>query len=183
MSGYLKHISVLVVDDCNFARRVSVRVLECFGARDVREAFDGDDAIDQIIADKPDIVLTDWVMSPKNGLDLTRWVRTGHNSPDPYLPVIMMSSYSDLERVREARDAGANEFLVKPMAPIDLMKRIQSVVEKPRPFIRTDAYFGPERRRRAMAFTGKDRRLDREAITLSGDKDSDRAKAASIMFD
>lgn len=183
MSGYLHNISMLVVDDCNFTRRVSVRILECFGARNVREALDGDDAIDQVIAQKPDIVLTDWVMFPRSGLHFTHWARTGRDTPDPYLPIIMMSSYSDLPRVKEARDAGVNEFLVKPMAPVDLMRRIQSIIEKPRPFIRDDDYFGPDRRRRMMAFDGEDRRFDRNTIALSGVHKTARSKSASISFE
>ena len=174
---------MLLVDDCNFTRRVSVRILECFGARNVREALDGDDAIDQVIAKKPDIVLTDWVMSPRSGLHFTHWVRTGRDTPDPYLPIIMMSSYSDLDRVKEARDAGVNEFLVKPMAPVDLMRRIQSIIEKPRPFIRNDDYFGPDRRRRMMPFDGEDRRFDRNAILLGGAHKSSHGKSASISFE
>jgi PleD family two-component response regulator len=174
---------MLVVDDCNFTRRVSVRILECFGARNVREALDGDDAIDQVIAKKPDIVLTDWVMSPRSGLHFTHWARTGRDTPDPYLPIIMMSSYSDLDRVKEARDAGVNEFLVKPMAPVDLMRRIQSIIEKPRPFVRNDNYFGPDRRRRMMPFDGEDRRFDHNAILLRGAHKNSHGKSASISFE
>jgi len=158
VSGYLDKISIIAVDDNDFTRRISVRILQCFGAKDVREALDGEDAKQQILAEKPDIVLTDWIMPPHNGIDLARWIRTGDSSPDRLLPIIMMSSYSDLERVAEARDAGVNEFLVKPMSPKDLMRRVQVVVEKPRSYVRTDGYFGPERRRREMPFVGEDRR-------------------------
>lgn len=160
MSGYLDKISILVVDDNDFTRRISVRILQCFGAKDVREALDGENAKQQILVDKPDIVLTDWIMPPHDGIDLTRWVRTGDSSQDRFLPIIMMSAYSDLERVAEARDAGVNEFLVKPMSPKNLMRRVQAVVEKPRSYVRTDGYFGPERRRREMPFVGEDRRDD-----------------------
>jgi CheY-like chemotaxis protein len=183
VSGYLHNITILVVDDCHFTRRVSVRILGCFGARGIREALDGDDAIEQVIAQKPDIVLTDWVMKPTSGMDFTRWVRTGRDSPDPYLPIIMMSSYSDLDRVRDARDAGVNEFLVKPMAPIDLMRRMQAVVEKPRPFIRNEGYFGPDRRRRAMAFDGQDRRLNTDSLLSSTTRKSGAANASSFVFE
>lgn len=158
MSGYLDNISILVVDDNAFTRQLSVNILRCFGARDLSEAGNGEDAKNHILSDKPDIVLTDWVMPPHNGIDLARWVRTGDGSPDPFLPIIMMTGYSDLERVAEARDAGVNEFLVKPMSPKNLMRRVQAVVEKPRSYIRHDAYFGPERRRREMPFIGVDKR-------------------------
>jgi len=160
VSGYLENISILVVDDNTFTRRLSVNILRCFGARDLEQAEDGEDAKNHIVSRTPDIVLTDWVMPPHNGIDLARWVRTGDGSPDPFLPIIMMSGYSDLERVAEARDAGVNEFLVKPMSPKNLMRRVQAVVEKPRSYIRHDAYFGPERRRRELPFIGADKRDD-----------------------
>ena len=160
MSGYLDKISILVVDDNDFTRRISVRILQCFGAKDVREALNGEDAKQQTLAEKPDIVLTDWIMPPYDGIDLARWLRTGDGSPDRFVPIIMMSAYSDLVRVAEARDAGVNEFLVKPMSPKGLMRRVQAVVEKPRSYVRTNGFFGPERRRRKMPFVGADRRED-----------------------
>ena len=160
MSGYLENISILVVDDNTFTRQLSVDILRCFGARDLDQADNGEDAKKHILSTKPDIVLTDWVMPPHNGIDLARWVRTGDGSPDPFLPIIMMTAYSDLERVAEARDAGVNEFLAKPMSPKNLMRRVQAVVEKPRSYIRNDGYFGPERRRRELPYIGDDRRDD-----------------------
>lgn len=160
MSGYLDKISIMVVDDNDFTRRISVHILQCFGAKDVREAVDGEDAKQQILAEKPDIVLTDWIMPPHDGIDLARWMRSGNDSPDRLLPIIMMSAYSAIERVAEARDAGVNEFLVKPMSPNGLIRRVQAVVEKPRAYVRTEGYFGPERRRRELPFVGEDRRDD-----------------------
>lgn len=157
-NGYLRNVSFLVVDDCDFTRRVSAQILRCFGAEDIYEAFDGEDAKHQVADHNPDIVLTDWMMKPMDGIQFTRWTRTGSDTPDPFLPIVMMSSYSDADRVLEARDAGVNEFLVKPMTPKGLMKRLQSVIEKPRPFVRTDGYFGPDRRRRDLPYRGPDRR-------------------------
>lgn len=157
-NGYLKNVSFLIVDDCDFTRRVSAQILRCFGAESIYEAFDGEDAKHQVADHKPDIVLTDWMMKPTDGISFTRWVRKGSDSPAPFLPIIMMTSYSDADRVLEARDAGVNEFLVKPMTPKSLMTRLQSVIEKPRVFVRTDDYFGPDRRRRDLPFQGPDRR-------------------------
>lgn len=159
-SGYLKNISFLVVDDCDFTRRVSTQILRCFGAHNIYEAFDGEDAKHQVADHKPDIVLLDWMMRPTDGIQFTQWARRDRSSPDPYLPIVMMSSFAEVERVKQARDAGVNEFLVKPMTPKDLMKRLQSVIEKPRPFVRIRDYFGPDRRRRNLGHPGKERRAD-----------------------
>jgi two-component system, chemotaxis family, chemotaxis protein CheY len=61
----------------------------------------------------------------------------------------MVSAYAELWRVREARDAGCNEFVVKPFAARTLYAKIRTIVENPRPFVEVpDGYFGPDRRRR-----------------------------------
>ena len=57
-----------------------------------------------------------------------------------------------------ARDAGVNEFVVKPFSAQGLFTRIQAVIEKPRPFVKVSGYFGPDRRRRRRPFEGEERR-------------------------
>jgi len=54
--------------------------------------------------------------------------------------------------VRQARDAGVNEFIAKPVTSRNLFLRIAAVVERPRPFVRASTYFGPDRRRQNDAF-------------------------------
>jgi hypothetical protein len=61
--------------------------------------------------------------------------------------------------VQEARDVGVNEFLSKPVTARGVLSRIAQVVDNPRPYVRTDGYFGPDRRRRADPdYTGPRRR-------------------------
>ena len=79
------------------------------------------------------------------------------------VPVVLVTGYSALQRVAEARDAGVTEFLVKPFSANDLAKRIAYVINKPRDYIDSDDYFGPDRRRRmAPDFKGPFRRADDE---------------------
>ena len=59
----------------------------------------------------------------------------------------MLTGHSELARVQEARDSGIHEFLAKPISAKSLFTRIAAIIENPRPFINTDAYFGPDRRR------------------------------------
>jgi len=65
------------------------------------------------------------------------------------IPIIMLTGHATLRRVAEARDAGVSEFLTKPLTARAVIGRIGQVVEHPRSFVRTDDYFGPDRRRRA----------------------------------
>jgi DNA-binding NtrC family response regulator len=65
------------------------------------------------------------------------------------IPVIMITGHSTQRRVSEARDAGVNEFLAKPLTARGVLDRVALVIDHPRSYVRTDTYFGPDRRRHA----------------------------------
>jgi DNA-binding response OmpR family regulator len=95
-------------------------------------------------------------MAPMDGLELTRLIRTSEDSPDPFVPIIMLSGHVD--RMRAARDAGVSEFMMKPVSVRTFLACLGAVVERPRPFVRANGYFGPDRRRMLTPFSGPDRR-------------------------
>lgn len=98
-------------------------------------------------------------MKPMDGISFTRIVRNDPASPNPYVPVILMTGFSEKRRVLQARDAGVTEFLVKPFNAHDLYKRIVQVIERPRQFVRAEDFFGPDRRRKKTpGFLGPFRR-------------------------
>ncbi|MEE8129654.1 MAG: hypothetical protein V3T48_05170, partial [Vicinamibacterales bacterium] len=102
---------------------------------------------------------------PLNGLDFVRMVRFGKESPNRYVPIIMLTGHTELHRVCEARDAGVNEFLSKPVSAKAVYSRIASIIENPRMFVHTKTYFGPCRRRRNLGAPRgmKERRADESA--------------------
>jgi len=97
-------------------------------------------------------------MEPMDGLEFTRAVRMDPTSPNPFIPIIMLTGHTEMHRIVEARDAGVTEFLAKPVTANGVYARIKSVVENPRPFIKTDRYLGPSRRRRQQDIGGANRR-------------------------
>ena len=106
-----------------------------------------------------DIIMTDLAMQPLDGIDFVRLLRNSADSPSPMAPVIMITGHSTHKRVNEARDVGVTEFLSKPVTARGVLERIGRVVDNPRPFVRTNTYFGPDRRRRADPdYTGPMRR-------------------------
>lgn len=143
----LSNLKVLMVDDNQHMRMLVRSILGAFGLKQVEDSDNAGAAFDKFIQFSPDIVITDLHMEPKSGLDLVRRIRTADDSPNPYVPIIVLSGYSEAVRVAEARDAGANEFLTKPISALSIYRRIQSVIENPRSFVRTGGYFGPDRRR------------------------------------
>ncbi len=156
--GYLSNVKFLIVEDNKFMQTVVRRVLSALGAREVRECNDGADALKILKTWPADIVITDWAMEPLDGIELTTMIRTAADSTNPYVPIIMLTAYSEMNRIVEARDSGVNEFVVKPISVNTLFSRIQAVIERPRPFIRIKDFFGPDRRRKDLPFNEPDRR-------------------------
>ncbi len=156
----LERLHFLVVDDNKHMRALVKTILHALGAKSVVEAQDGADAFREMRHFPADMIICDWNMSPLDGLDFVRLVRTGNDSPNPFVPIIMLTGHTEMHRVLEARDAGVHEFLAKPISAKSLYTRIRMIIDKPRSFIRTNTYFGPDRRRRQVPFRGKDRRKD-----------------------
>ena len=165
MSGYrFDRLKMLVVDDNPHMRKIASTILQAFGIVQISEAADAQSAWKVLGEFNPDVVLLDWMMEGMTGLDLAKMIRTSAGSPNPFVPIIMLTGHTSVERVRQARDAGVNEFLAKPVSVKAVLTRLTAVIEYPRPFVRTKVYFGPCRRRRgAEEYRGPERRAGAEA--------------------
>ncbi len=178
---YLKDVKFLIVDDNAFMRTIIRRVLSALHAEQVREAGDGEDALQIMQAFVPDIVILDWEMKPMDGLAFTRKVRLSKDSPNVFTPIIMVSGHSERGRVVAARDAGVNEFVVKPISAKSLFDRIQAVIERPRPFVRMKSYFGPDRRRKTVDHGGEERRVAKPEMVPPRDHPM-RQSEVNVLF-
>jgi CheY-like chemotaxis protein len=159
-----KLLKILVVDDNPHMRTIVCEVLRAIGVRDLYEASNGDEAMHKLRAYPVDILLTDLAMEPTDGIELVRRLRTTQDSPNQMLPVIMISGHASERRVKEARDAGVNEFLAKPITVRGVLERIAEVIDHARPYVRCETYFGPDRRRHDdAAYLGERRRSTDDA--------------------
>ena len=160
MSGYrFDRLKVLVVDDNQNMRKLVITILQAFGVLQIFEAADGKGAWNMLRESNPDVVILDWMMEGMTGIDVVKMVRTSAQTPNPFVPIIMLTGHTHIERVRQARDAGVNEFLAKPVSVSAIFSRLVSVIEHPRPYVRTKSYFGPCRRRRPSdSYGGPERR-------------------------
>jgi len=157
----LSSIHVLLADDNPNMRAIVAAMLKSVGVGRLTEAEDGAGALEVLRREAVDIVIVDFRMKPMDGVAFTRAVRNDADSPNPYLPVIMMTGHSERSRVTEARDAGVTEFVAKPVKPRTLLTRLEAVILRPRPFVRSARYFGPDRRRtRTESYAGPFRRAD-----------------------
>jgi two-component system, chemotaxis family, chemotaxis protein CheY len=160
MSG-LSNLHILVIDDNPHMRGIVVAILRGAGFTRIKEASDGAQALDEMRTSIPDIIVCDLTMDPIDGLEFTKMLRTAPDSPNPYIPIIMMTGHTERSKVTAARDVGVNELVAKPISAKTLLERIVSVIDRPRPFVRAQSYTGPCRRRgTAEDYAGPRRRRD-----------------------
>jgi len=164
MSGYdFENLNVLICDDSRQIRSLLKTFLSGFGVTSICETRDAETAYQEMQNFDPDLVITDWNMQPTSGIELVKRIRLDEGSPNPYVPIIMLTGFTELYRVKQARDAGITSFLAKPLSAQSLYKRMVSVVDDQRPFIRNGQYFGPDRRtNRIVDYGGQNRRGSNE---------------------
>lgn len=141
-------IRVLLVDDNRYMRALLAEILRAIGVVRIVEAGDGAEGLALLSEQPVDLVITDLSMQPLDGIDFVRLLRRSPESPGPQVPVIMLTGNSTVSRVNEARDAGVNEFLAKPLDARAVVERVHWVIENPRPHVNREVYVGPDRRRR-----------------------------------
>lgn len=148
-----------VVDSNTQSRQFLVSLLESVGQDRVWSCAKPEEALAWMEAEgPPDALIVDRALAPMDGIAFARYLRTVVEGRVRYVPVILIVSRINREDLLLARNAGVNEVLAKPVSAAGLSSRLAAVLEAPRPFIRTPDYFGPDRRRRQVPFTGADRR-------------------------
>lgn len=148
MAYELDSVKLLIVDDMAPMLSLIKSTLKIMGFHEIYTARDGEEAFELVCKHDPDLILTDWVMDPIDGLEFTKNVRKDPMTPNPYVPIIMMTGFSSKLRVEMSRDHGITEFIVKPFNAKDLYARIFQIIEKPRQFVDAGDFFGPDRRRK-----------------------------------
>ena len=152
-------LNILIVEDNVHFRTLIHSILEALGIQDLEEARDGAEAIEILGEMQPDLVILDWKMDGMDGVECVRQIRALEDV-NRFVPIIMVTGYTETSLKREARDAGVNDFLGKPISPQSLLGRIVHVMDNVPEFYQGDDYFGPDRRRAAAKFEGADRRKE-----------------------
>ena len=110
MSGYrFDRLKVLVVDDNAHMRKLVITILQAFGVSQIYEADSGNRAWTVLRESNPDVIVADWVMEGMSGIEMVQMIRTNPQTPNPFVPVIMLTGHTHIDQVRQARDAGVNE--------------------------------------------------------------------------
>lgn len=173
MAYDFSRLKVLVVDDNRYMRSVFREFLRALGVSsgNIRECSDGEEAIEVSAAFLPDLIISDYLMEPMDGFELARRIRRDEDSPNPYVPIILCTGYTELGLVIAARDAGVNEVLAKPITANTLYNRIRTIIEEPRQFVQLDSFFGPDRRRKDVPVEEERRVADAGGLAAGAGQD------------
>lgn len=112
---------VLVADDSSTMRKIIIRSLQAVGVPGAIEASDGAEAVSLFKPGEFDLILTDWNMPGKSGLEVIQEIR----DKDPSVPIIMVTTEADRARVVQAIQAGVSDYLVKPFTAETLREKLE----------------------------------------------------------
>jgi two-component system chemotaxis response regulator CheY len=125
----LSALKVLVVDDMSFCRTLVRNLLVAAGVKQVEMAAGVDQAARQIREMAPDLLVLDWELAERSGIDLLQMIRGGADGADPTIAVLMLTAYREEHRVRQAMSAGITSYLTKPFTAGDFLAKVRFCVE------------------------------------------------------
>lgn len=161
MSGTpLKNYRLLVADPDTELFAVLRAMLKEMGFIHCDHVTSGHEAYRRLKNAPYDFLITEWKLHELTGMQLLNKIRRAPDSPMPTLPAIMLTGRAELPDVFAARDAGINEFVLKPFSARTIFDRIQRIVEHPRQFVVSPGFIGPTRRIQVALPAGtQDRRV------------------------
>jgi two-component system, chemotaxis family, chemotaxis protein CheY len=142
----LNDLVILVADPNPYVRRLISGMLRGFGANKLLEVDQASGLMQALIGQKIDILLCDARLPPHDGLALTQNIRRDIHNENRTMPILIMSGDGSEATIKRARDAGANMVIAKPISAKTLYDRLTWIAFRPRKFVDTATYFGPDRR-------------------------------------
>jgi len=159
-------MSVLVVDNSPFTRKLAVQMLRSFGFGFIRQENNAKSALQTYCDQDIILVFVETTLEENSGIDVIKSIRTSDESPNTVVPILATCGHPVFDRISKVRDAGATEMIAKPFSPNHVLDRILYMVERPREYVRSDDFFGPDRRRNISdEYKGEERR---EAVPEDG---------------
>jgi two-component system chemotaxis response regulator CheY len=119
------NMDVLVVDDASAMRRIVRGLLKELGFKNIREADNGQVALDELKKRKADLVVSDWNMPEMSGIDLLRAIRSDEALKN--IPVLMVTAEAKKENILAAVQAGVNNYIVKPFNAQTLQEKLSKI--------------------------------------------------------
>lgn len=168
----LSGLSLLLIDDSRTFLSLMTDILHGFGIRNIIRTTDAVEAFEIVSREPVDIALVDYEMPLINGLEFASLVRTAPDSRNKFLSMILVTGHCSRQIVMESITSGFDDFLAKPMRPIDLYQKLVKLKERQKQYVLTPSgYFGPDRRRRLDPNFAQDNRRKKNVGVIVGPRD------------
>ncbi len=122
-----KNMKILVIDDFKTMRRIVTNLLFQLGFKNIDEAIDGESALAKIAETQYQLIISDWNMEPMSGFELLQRIRAS-DGPLKTVPFIMVTAESKPENIIKAKQAGVNNYIVKPFNAETLKTKMAAVI-------------------------------------------------------
>jgi two-component system chemotaxis response regulator CheY len=122
------NMPILVVDDFKTMRRIVSNLLTQIGFKNIDEAEDGTMALTKIAEKQYKFIISDWNMEPMSGFDLLQQIRASDKPDLKAIPFIMVTAESKPENIIKAKQAGVNNYIVKPFNAETLKSKMMAVI-------------------------------------------------------
>lgn len=176
MFNPMQNLSLLVADADQQLAKVFRMMLHKLGFEQVESTRSGREALEHLREKPVDFLITEWNLQHVDGIELLKHIRRDIDSPNPVLPVIMLTGRAEREDVIAARDSGINEFVVKPFSAKTIYNRIERLIEYPRQFVIAEDFVGPDRRHKGTPPPG----ISNRRIVTPAAQDAPKDPAGAI---
>jgi len=123
----IESLDIVIVDDSKMVLTMIRSMIASLKVARVRTYDRGDLALQAIMHEPPNVILTDLAMSPMSGMQLLRLVRQKAMEPLCYIPVVVITAHATQARVAQLFEAGAHHVLAKPLSSSVLQQRLKSL--------------------------------------------------------
>lgn len=158
-----RSVTTLVVDRDRYTRSLVCQMLRGFGVGGVESLESGEAARKYVQDNFVDLCIVEANLPDMSGADFIRWVRREQKEPVRFMPILVLTGYTQLRMISDVRDAGANIVVRKPVSAQILFDRVGWIAKTPRSYIETSDYVGPDRRFRELTPPGGEYRRETDA--------------------
>lgn len=138
-------MNILVLDNNRHFISIMRMILRQFNVGQIHECIDAFLALETLKSAPVDLAFVDLNMPDLDGIEFTKLLRRGSDSPNKKLPIVLISADARRASVQRALQSGADDYLLKPIRAIDVHDRICRHTSRPHEYVRTDdGYYGPD---------------------------------------
>jgi CheY-like chemotaxis protein len=146
-----RSVTTLIVDRDRYTRSLIAQMLRGFGVGGIEAVDTGEAAMAYVKEHFVDLLIVEASLPDMSGADFIRWIRRENKEPLRFVPILVMNGYTQMKLISEARDAGANIVVKKPVSAQMLFDRVGWIARTPRAYLETTDYVGPDRRFKEIA--------------------------------